>query len=75
MSAFGLSGQAAIVIGTVGFFVVRNGYFAAFELTPRGATPGKRLLGLRVAARDGGRLTGMRSWRATWCGSWSCSCR
>ena len=51
-------GQTAIVIWTIGFFVLRNGYFAAFELTPRGATPGKRLLGLRVAARDGGRLTG-----------------
>ena len=27
-----------------------------FELGPRAATPGKRLLGIRVAARDGGRL-------------------
>jgi uncharacterized RDD family membrane protein YckC len=38
-------------------FLIRNFYFAAFELSPRAATPGKRLLGLRVAARDGGRLT------------------
>lgn len=59
VGALGLRwGGTAVVIWTVGFFVVRNGYFAAFELTPRGATPGKRLLGLRVAARDGGRLTG-----------------
>ena len=59
VSAIGLrEGDTALVIGTAGFFLVRNGYFAAFELTPRGATPGKRLLGLRVAARDGGRLTG-----------------
>ncbi len=38
-------------------FVARYGYFLAFEMGPRGATPGKRLLGIRVAARDGGRLT------------------
>ena len=52
------SGQTALVIWVVGFFLLRNFYFAFFELTPRAATPGKRLLGLRVAARDGGRLTG-----------------
>ena len=39
------------------WFVLRNFYFVAFELTARGATPGKRMLGLRVAARNGGRLT------------------
>jgi uncharacterized RDD family membrane protein YckC len=38
-------------------FLLRNFYFVAFELTPGAATPGKRLLGLRVAARNGGRLT------------------
>ncbi|WP_242447477.1 RDD family protein [Aurantiacibacter aquimixticola] len=38
-------------------FLARYGYFMWFELGPRAATPGKRLLGLRVAARDGGRLT------------------
>jgi uncharacterized RDD family membrane protein YckC len=38
-------------------FVLRNFYFVAFELTPGAATPGKRLLGLRVASRNGGRLT------------------
>ena len=38
-------------------FLARYGYFLWFELGPRGATPGKRLLGIRVAARDGGRLT------------------
>lgn len=41
----------------LGFFVMRNGYFIVFESGPRAATPGKRALGLRVAARDGGRLT------------------
>jgi len=43
-------------------FLSRYGYFLFFELGPRGATPGKRLLGIRVAARPtahggGGRLT------------------
>jgi uncharacterized RDD family membrane protein YckC len=38
-------------------FLVRQGYFMFFELGPRGATPGKRLSGIRIAARDGGRLT------------------
>jgi uncharacterized RDD family membrane protein YckC len=32
-------------------------WFACWEATPRGATPGKRLLGLRVSRLDGGRLT------------------
>jgi uncharacterized RDD family membrane protein YckC len=39
------------------FFFLRNFYFMAFELSPRAATPGKRVLGLRVAMRDGGPLT------------------
>jgi len=38
-------------------FLARYGYFLIFELGPRGATPGKRITGLRVAARGGGRLT------------------
>ena len=46
-----------IVVYIVILFMVRYGYFLAFELGPRGATPGKRITGMRVAARDGGRLT------------------
>ena len=42
----------------LGFFVLRNGWFSLFEMGRRGATPGKRLMGLRVVARDGARLTG-----------------
>ena len=38
-------------------FLFRYGYFLFFELGPRGATPGKRLTGIRIAARDGGRLS------------------
>jgi uncharacterized RDD family membrane protein YckC len=42
----------AIIWMLVSFFL-RNFYFMAFELTPRGATPGKRAMGLRVATRNG----------------------
>lgn len=45
------------VIVMVGGFLLRNAWFIAFELTPYAATPGKRATGLRVAARNGGRLT------------------
>src|SRR3546814_10263749 len=38
-------------------FLFRNAYFHSVELGPRGATPGKRIAGIRIAARDGGRLT------------------
>lgn len=38
-------------------FLARYGYFLAMELGPRGATYGKRAVGIRVAARNGGRLT------------------
>jgi uncharacterized RDD family membrane protein YckC len=37
-------------------FLVRNFYFIHFELAWRGATPGKRLVGLRVIDRRGGPL-------------------
>lgn len=46
------------VLWLIGFFVLRNGWFSLFEMGSRGATPGKRLMGLRVIARDGARLTG-----------------
>ncbi|MEO1044376.1 MAG: RDD family protein [Pseudomonadota bacterium] len=45
-----------LVISIIFLFLLRNGYFLAFELGPRGATWGKRIIGIRVAARDGGRL-------------------
>ncbi|MEH3048086.1 RDD family protein [Sphingomonas adhaesiva] len=50
-------GELAGILWLVGLFVLRNGWFALFEMGRRGATPGKRVLGLRVIARDGGRLT------------------
>ncbi|RED16532.1 RDD family protein [Parasphingopyxis lamellibrachiae] len=45
------------VIWLLGFFLLRNFYFIAFEMGRRSATLGKRVMGLRVVARDGGRLT------------------
>jgi uncharacterized RDD family membrane protein YckC len=49
--------EIAAIVWLLGFFVLRNGYFVICELGPRAATPGKRMLGLRVIARDGGPLT------------------
>ena len=51
------TGDAAMILWLLGAFLLRNFYFVGFELGSRAATPGKRALGLRVAARDGGRLT------------------
>jgi uncharacterized RDD family membrane protein YckC len=55
-------GQAAfqpiVILWLLGFFVLRNFYFIIMEMRPRAATLGKRWTGLRVVARDGGRLTG-----------------
>lgn len=45
------------ILWLIGFFLLRNGWFIFFEMSGRGATPGKRMLGLRVVARDGARLT------------------
>lgn len=49
--------RAIVIIWLLGSFVLRVGYFIGFELHARGATPGKRAMGLRVIARDGRRLT------------------
>lgn len=49
--------EIIVIVWLLGAFLLRNAYFLIFELTPRAATPGKRIMGLRVAARDGGRLT------------------
>ena len=38
-------------------FFIRSGYFIFFEMGRRAATPGKRVMRLRVIAHDGGRLT------------------
>jgi len=49
--------EAVLVLLVLFVFLSRYGYFLWFELGPRGATPGKRALGIRVAARGGERLT------------------
>ena len=49
--------QFLLILYIALLFLLRHGYFLFFELGPRGATPGKRMTGVRVAARDGGRLT------------------
>jgi uncharacterized RDD family membrane protein YckC len=46
----------ALVIALLGFFLLRIFYFPVTELAWRGATPGKRILGLRVIDRQGGPL-------------------
>jgi uncharacterized RDD family membrane protein YckC len=54
MLSVGISSvEISVIIWMLGSFFLRNFYFMAFELTPRGATPGKRALGLRVATRNG----------------------
>lgn len=50
-------GEIFAILWLLGAFVLRNGWFTLFEMGGRGATPGKRVLGLRVVARDGARLT------------------
>ena len=58
VSAIGVGGGSLIAISIALFiaFLIRNLYFVAFELAWRGATPGKRLTGLRVIDRAGGPL-------------------
>jgi uncharacterized RDD family membrane protein YckC len=52
-----VAGEYLGIIWILGFFFLRVFYFTAFEVTPRAATWGKRILGIRVAARDGSSLT------------------
>lgn len=53
--------QALSILWIIMLFLFRNAWFLFFELGPRGATPGKRITGIRIAARargaDGARLT------------------
>jgi uncharacterized RDD family membrane protein YckC len=56
-AAIASKAQIMIILWLIGFFLLRNGWFSLFEMGARSATPGKRLIGLRVVARDGARLT------------------
>lgn len=49
--------EVLFIVWMLGMFVGRNFYFFWFEARPRAATPGKRMMGLRVIAADGGQLT------------------
>lgn len=59
--AFGTLGGGAIepilIIVALSGFALRTVYFIFFEGRSRAATPGKRILGLRVVSRDGGPLS------------------
>ena len=46
-----------IILLALFVFCTWYGYFLVQELGPRGATLGKRMVGIRIAARGGGRLT------------------
>ena len=50
------AGEFLVVLRLIIGFVIWYGYFLVQELGPRGATLGKRAVGIRVAARGGGRL-------------------
>lgn len=57
--SIGLERAAGIAgaLWLLGFFFIRNGYFILSEMGGRAATWGKRIVGLRVVARNGGQLT------------------
>jgi uncharacterized RDD family membrane protein YckC len=55
--ALGGAAEFIFVVWTLFWFLLWNGYFIVMEMGPRGATLGKRAVGIRVASHDGGRLT------------------
>jgi uncharacterized RDD family membrane protein YckC len=58
LAVVGRKGGSLIAISIALFFgfLIRNLYFIYFELAWQGATPGKRIMGLRVIDRNGGPL-------------------
>jgi uncharacterized RDD family membrane protein YckC len=60
---FGLGGlgvkeaEPLFVVWMIFIFLLRNAYFIAFEAGRRAATPGKRIVGVRVASRSGAGLS------------------
>ncbi|MBZ9734766.1 RDD family protein [Mesorhizobium sp. CA18] len=60
---FGLAGlgiqdaEPLFIVWIIFIFFLRNVYFIAFEAGRRAATPGKRMVGVRVASRSGAGLT------------------
>jgi len=60
---FGLGGlgvkeaEPLFIVWMIFMFLLRNVYFIAFEAGRRAATPGKRIVGVRVASRSGAGLS------------------
>ena len=52
--------EFVLILGLIGWFLIRSFYFILLEMGPRAATFGKRACGLRVVARSGERLTADR---------------
>ncbi|HST37760.1 MAG TPA: RDD family protein [Allosphingosinicella sp.] len=52
--------ELVLILGLIGWFLIRSCYFILLEMGPRAATFGKRACGLRVVARSGERLTADR---------------
>lgn len=50
-------GGWAMALVIIGIFLIQWGYFAFLEILTEGSTPGKRLLGVRVVSRFGGRAS------------------
>jgi len=50
-------GSFVLIVAMFFLFFLRSGYFIFFEMGARAATPGKRVMKLRVISHDGGRLT------------------
>lgn len=63
-SSLAAQSDIAVSIWLLGAFLLRTFWFIGFELGQRAATPGKRMMGIRVVARDGGRLHRRRGGRA-----------
>ncbi|RWL49245.1 MAG: RDD family protein [Mesorhizobium sp.] len=63
VTIFGLAGlgfedaQPLFIVWIIFIFFLRNVYFIAFEAGRRAATPGKRMVSVRVASRSGAGLT------------------
>ena len=63
VALFGLRGlggdelQPLFIVWIILIFLLRNAYFIAFEAGRRAATPGKRIVGIRVASRSGAGLS------------------
>lgn len=54
LAHYGVAGAEPIAIAAMlFFFLLRNSYFILFEGGGRAATPGKRIVGIRVVSRDG----------------------